>query len=65
MIILGLNAFHADSSAALGFTMDCPDHTVLTELKRSKFASSEKDYISALKQFGLSGRARILDFGCS
>jgi cyclopropane fatty-acyl-phospholipid synthase-like methyltransferase len=51
-----------------GFTTELPSSTRLDELKRSKFAGTEKDYtyyISILDQLGLKHDARLFDYGCS
>lgn len=62
------NATFYETAYEQGFTTEMPSEEVLTELKRTNFATTEKDfsmYISTLKQLGLRPGNRIFDFGCS
>ena len=51
-----------------GFTTDLPSDAMLGEMKRTKFAGSEKSYsyyIEVLTSLGLKPGSRVFDYGCS
>jgi 2-polyprenyl-3-methyl-5-hydroxy-6-metoxy-1,4-benzoquinol methylase len=62
------NADYYENEYAQGFTTSPPSDAQLSEMKRSNFSGTEKDYsyyIGVLTKLGLKPGARIFDYGCS
>lgn len=62
------NASFYESEYRQGFTTELPSDQSLSELKRTNFAGTEKDYsyyIAVLAKLGLGPGSLIFDYGCS
>jgi 2-polyprenyl-3-methyl-5-hydroxy-6-metoxy-1,4-benzoquinol methylase len=62
------NASFYESEYTQGFTTELPSDQLLSDLKRTNFAGTEKDYsyyIAVLAKLGLGPGNRIFDYGCS